>query len=185
MSTAICADAAIHYAKICHEAGILTSLDGGGLRSNTNELLQFIGVAVVAERLCEQMHLTPGEMLTYLKSRGCKIGGVTHGRRGHDLVRRERTERFMPSLSRAGRSRDRHQRRGRHLPRRLCLFVSCATRIRHGSGTSSSRARRPRTRSSIWATRRACPRSRKPTRRRRGLPSAGRAAAVIGLVSSR
>ncbi len=32
-------DAAIHYAKLCREAGILTSLDGGGLRTNTHELL--------------------------------------------------------------------------------------------------------------------------------------------------
>ena len=32
-------DAAIHYAKACRERGILTSLDGGGLRSNTHELL--------------------------------------------------------------------------------------------------------------------------------------------------
>src|SRR5689334_18019002 len=53
------ADAAIHYAKTCREAGVLTSLDGGGLRSNTHDLLAFIDVAVVAERLCEQMHLTP------------------------------------------------------------------------------------------------------------------------------
>ncbi len=30
-------DAAIHYAKLCREAGILTSLDGGGLRANTHE----------------------------------------------------------------------------------------------------------------------------------------------------
>src|SRR3954454_24822625 len=29
-------DAAIHYAKLCREAGILTSLDGGGLLSNIN-----------------------------------------------------------------------------------------------------------------------------------------------------
>ncbi len=29
-------DAAIHYAKLCREAGILTSLDGGGLRTNTH-----------------------------------------------------------------------------------------------------------------------------------------------------
>jgi sulfofructose kinase len=45
-------DAAIYYAKHAREAGILTSLDGGGLRSNTHELLAFIEVAVVAERLC-------------------------------------------------------------------------------------------------------------------------------------
>jgi sugar/nucleoside kinase (ribokinase family) len=75
-------DAAIHYAKKCRAAGILTSLDGGGLRSNTHDLLAFIDVAIVAERLCEQMHLAPSEMLEYLKVRGCRIGGVTSGERG-------------------------------------------------------------------------------------------------------
>jgi sugar/nucleoside kinase (ribokinase family) len=75
-------DAAIHYAKQCRAAGILTSLDGGGLRSNTHELLAFVDVAIVAERLCEQMRLTPAEMLAYLKARGCRIGGVTSGERG-------------------------------------------------------------------------------------------------------
>ena len=75
-------DAAIHYAKLCREAGILTSLDGGGLRTNTHELLEFIDVAIVAERLCEQMDLTPDKMLDYLKSRGCRVGGVTMGEQG-------------------------------------------------------------------------------------------------------
>jgi sugar/nucleoside kinase (ribokinase family) len=76
------ADAALHYAKLCRSAGILTSLDGGGLRSNTHELLAFIDVAIVAARLCEQMGLTPAEMLDYLKGRGCRVGGVTMGERG-------------------------------------------------------------------------------------------------------
>src|ERR1043165_411349 len=75
-------DAAIHYAKLCREDGILTSLDGGGLRTNTHELLEFIDVAIVAERLCEQMDLTPEKMLDYLKSRGCRVGGVTQGEKG-------------------------------------------------------------------------------------------------------
>ena len=75
-------DAAIHYAKVCRDAGILTSLDGGGLRSNTHELLAFIDVAVVAERFCEQMKLAPPAMLDYLKSRGCRVGAVTLGERG-------------------------------------------------------------------------------------------------------
>ena len=75
-------DAAIHYAKLCREAGILTSLDGGGLRTNTHELLAFIDIAIVAERLCEQMDKTPEQMLDYLKSRGCTVGGVTMGERG-------------------------------------------------------------------------------------------------------
>jgi sugar/nucleoside kinase (ribokinase family) len=75
-------DAAIGYAKLCREAGILTSLDGGGLRSNTHELLAFIDVAIVAERLCQQMGHEPATMLDYLRSRGCRIGGVTLGERG-------------------------------------------------------------------------------------------------------
>jgi sugar/nucleoside kinase (ribokinase family) len=75
-------DAAIHYARTCRVSGTLTSLDGGGLRSNTHDLLAFIDVAIVAERLCEQMALTPFEMLAYLKSRGCRVGGVTLGERG-------------------------------------------------------------------------------------------------------
>ncbi len=76
------ADAALHYAKLAREKGVLTSLDGGGLRANTEELLGYIDVAVVAERLCEQMNLSEEGMLDYLKSRGCKIGGVTGGERG-------------------------------------------------------------------------------------------------------
>ncbi len=75
-------DAAIYYAKLCREVGILTSLDGGGLRSNTHDLLGFIDVAIVAERLCQQMGHEPTAMLDYLKSRGCRIGGVTLGERG-------------------------------------------------------------------------------------------------------
>ena len=75
-------DAAMFYAERCRKAGILTSLDGGGLRSNTRELLAYIDVAVVAERFCEQMDFSPEETLAYLKDRGCKIGGVTLGELG-------------------------------------------------------------------------------------------------------
>jgi sugar/nucleoside kinase (ribokinase family) len=75
-------DAAISYARRCRKAGILTSLDGGGLRTNTHELLGFIDIAMVAERFCQQMDKTPRGMLDYLKSRGCRVGGVTMGERG-------------------------------------------------------------------------------------------------------
>jgi sugar/nucleoside kinase (ribokinase family) len=91
-------DAAIHYARICSEAGILTSLDGGGLRSNTHDLLAFIKCAVVAERLCEQMKLTPAEMLTYLRSRGCTIGAVTLAPKGILWYDETRIDQFMPAL---------------------------------------------------------------------------------------
>ncbi|MBW7972505.1 sugar kinase [Bradyrhizobium sp. BR 10289] len=91
-------DAAMHYAKVCREAGILTSLDGGGLRTNTHELLEFIDVAIVAERLCEQMDLTPPQMLEYLKSRGCKIGGVTMGEKGLLWYNETGTVETMPAM---------------------------------------------------------------------------------------
>ena len=75
-------EAALHYAQACRSQGILTSLDGGSLRPGTFELTGFIDVAIVAERLCEQMNFTAQQMLKFLKSRGCKIGGVTEGERG-------------------------------------------------------------------------------------------------------
>ena len=72
------ADAAIHYARLCREMGVLTSLDGGGLRSNTHELLGLIDIAIVAERLCEQMNLDDRAMLAYLKARGITVIYVSH-----------------------------------------------------------------------------------------------------------
>jgi sugar/nucleoside kinase (ribokinase family) len=92
-------DAAIHYAIACRERGILTSLDGGGLRSNTHELLGFIDVAVVAERLCEQMHLSIGDMLQYLRARGCRVGGVTLGERGLVWYEGDGPDRMLPALN--------------------------------------------------------------------------------------
>jgi sugar/nucleoside kinase (ribokinase family) len=92
-------DAAIHYAKQCREARILTSLDGGGLRSNTHELLGFIEVAIVGERLCQQMAHEPAAMLDYLKSRGCRVGGVTLGERGLVWYDETGAVRTLPALS--------------------------------------------------------------------------------------
>ena len=92
-------DAAIHYAKLFRQAGLLTSLDGGGIRDNTDELLGHIDVAVVAERLCEQMDLEPPAMLDYLKRRGCRIGGVTLGARGMLWYDESGAVRSLPSLA--------------------------------------------------------------------------------------
>src|SRR5262245_613026 len=91
-------DAAIYYAKSCRDSGVLTSLDGGGQRSNTHDLLAFIDVAIVAVRLCEQMHLTPGEMLDYLRGRGCRIGGVTMGEQGMIWFDEAGEKRVLPAL---------------------------------------------------------------------------------------
>jgi sugar/nucleoside kinase (ribokinase family) len=92
-------DAAIYHAKVAREGRILTSLDGGGLRSNTHELLAFIDIAIVAERLCEQMKLEPANMLDYLKNRGCRIGGVTLGERGMLWYDEAGTVRTLPALA--------------------------------------------------------------------------------------
>jgi len=92
-------DAAIYYAKLCRDAGVLTSLDGGGLRSNTHDLLRFIDVAIVAERLCQQMGHEPAAMLDYLKNRGCRIGGVTLGERGLIWYDETGAVRALPALA--------------------------------------------------------------------------------------
>ena len=75
-------DAALHYARAFRAKGRLTSLDGGGLRANTDEVVRHIDVAVVAERLCEQMKIGEERMLAWLKQNGVRIGGVTSGERG-------------------------------------------------------------------------------------------------------
>jgi len=92
-------DAAKHYARQCREAGILTSLDGGAVRTNTLDLLPFTDVAIVAERFCEQMGMAPGETLEYLKGRGCCIGGVTLGERGLLWYGEDGVVRTLPALS--------------------------------------------------------------------------------------
>ncbi len=92
-------DAAMYYAKLAREARILTSLDGGGLRSNTHELLAFIDIAIVSERLCEQMSLGPAGMLDYLETRGCRIGGVTLGERGLIWYDETGIVRSLPALA--------------------------------------------------------------------------------------
>lgn len=75
-------EAALYYAEQCRRLNILTSLDGGSLRPGTHELMGHIDIAIVAERLCNQMNLSTSQMLEFLRSRGCKIGGVTEGERG-------------------------------------------------------------------------------------------------------
>lgn len=91
-------DAALEYARICREAGILTSLDGGAVRSNTDELLHFIDVAVVSELMCEQMKLKPIEMLQYLKQKGVRVGGITMGEKGFVWFDEKGQEEVLPAF---------------------------------------------------------------------------------------
>ena len=119
-------DAAIHYAKVFRDAGVLTSLDGGGLRSNTHDLLGLIDVAVVAERLCEQMNLSPPAMLDYLQGRGCKVGGVTQGADGMIWFDEDGTRGHLPSLA---------------VPSHLVIDTNGAGDIFHGAYMYSALAR--------------------------------------------
>jgi sugar/nucleoside kinase (ribokinase family) len=75
-------DAALAYAKLCRERGILISLDGGAVRANTMELLDLVDVAIMGERFCEQLGRTPEQVLQLLREKGAKVGGVTMGERG-------------------------------------------------------------------------------------------------------
>ncbi len=75
-------DAAIHYAKAAREKGALVSLDGGALRAGLMELLDFVDVAIVSMDLCRQTGLSEPEMLSLLRKKGCRLGGVTNGEKG-------------------------------------------------------------------------------------------------------
>jgi sulfofructose kinase len=92
------ADAALIYAKLCREKGILTSLDGGGMRANTLELLRYIDVAICSERLCQQLKLSPEGLCTLLKEKGCKVGGVTLGSKGLLWYGEDGTIHMLPAL---------------------------------------------------------------------------------------
>ncbi len=92
-------DAAQHYAATCRNLGILTSLDGGAVRENTDELLEHIDIAVVSERFCEQLGKTAGETLSYLRTKNCPVGAVTLGSEGMVWYEAGGPDKHMPALS--------------------------------------------------------------------------------------
>ena len=92
-------DAALHYARECRKAGILTSLDGGAVRENTAEILEHIDVAIVSELFCEQLGLSQDAALDYLRSKGVKVGGVTSGEKGLLWFEGDSEHKQLPSLN--------------------------------------------------------------------------------------
>ncbi len=92
-------EAAIEYAKKCRSLGIITSLDGGGLRSNTYELLKFIDVAVVSMRFCEQINKTPAETINWLiEEYKTPVAAVTMGEEGMLYALNGGKQEHMPAL---------------------------------------------------------------------------------------
>jgi sulfofructose kinase len=116
------ADAAIHYARAAREQGVLVSLDGGALRPRIEELIDFVDVAVVSKKLCEQMGLSEGEMLTWLKSRGCRVGAVTVGEKGTFWYEGDGPQQRLPAL---------------HVPPELVIDTSGAGDVFHGAYCAS------------------------------------------------
>jgi sugar/nucleoside kinase (ribokinase family) len=92
-------DAAMAYAKLARERGILVSLDGGAVRANTLELLDFVDVAILSERFCEQLQKTPEQTLQMLREKGCKVGGVTMGERGLVWFEAGNGTQLLPALN--------------------------------------------------------------------------------------
>jgi sulfofructose kinase len=92
------ADAAIHYARAARENGVLVSLDGGALRPRIDELFDFVDVAVVSKKLCEQKSLSETEMLAWLKSKGARVGAVTIGEKGTLWYGEDGVVRHLPAL---------------------------------------------------------------------------------------
>lgn len=119
-------DAALHYAKACREMGVLTSLDGGSARPGTEELLNFIDVAVVSERMCEQMQLNPLAMLDHLRRKGCTVGAVTLGERGLVWYEGDGDAQTMPA---------------REVPRAQVIDTSGAGDVFHGAYFTSALTR--------------------------------------------
>tara|TARA_Y100001960_G_scaffold297455_1_gene343879 strand:- start:980 stop:1858 length:879 start_codon:yes stop_codon:yes gene_type:complete len=72
----------LELAKQAKKAGVLTSLDGGTVRQGTEELLEYIDVAVVSEQFCQDLKLEHKDALTYLHNKGCKVSAITRGIRG-------------------------------------------------------------------------------------------------------
>lgn len=72
----------LELAKQAKKLGVVTSLDGGTIRKGTEELLEYIDIAVVSEQFCDDLKMTHHATLEYLKSKGCKISAITRGIRG-------------------------------------------------------------------------------------------------------
>lgn len=72
-------ETAIEKAKACRELGIITVLDGGSWKNKTDELLNYIDVAI-----CSEDFIPPGvthqeDITAYLLNKGVKKAAITRG----------------------------------------------------------------------------------------------------------
>ncbi len=116
------ADAALYYARAAREKGVIVSLDGGALRPGIEELVNFVDVAVVSRKFCDQLSLSEIETLAWLKSRGCRVGGVTVGEKGTFWYGEDGEIHHLPSL---------------HVPAEKVIDTSGAGDVFHGAYCAS------------------------------------------------
>ncbi len=75
-------DAAFYYAKRFRERGDReTSLDTNP-RDNTDDLLEFVDIAMCSEKYFAGKHCSMDEMFAFLRRKGCRVGGITFGDQG-------------------------------------------------------------------------------------------------------
>ena len=148
-------DAAIYYAKLCRGAGDFHLARRRRTALEYARTPWLLDVAIVAERLCEQMGYEPGAMLDYLKSRGCRLGGVTLGKKAcSGMMKQASSERCrrLPYLSLALSTVAEPETSSTAL-----IFIPTSP-IRRGIGSHICVLRKllPRTRCNILAMKPAC-----------------------------
>lgn len=70
--------AALHYAKMFKDLGIIVSYDGGTFRGEqTLDLLRYVDIGAVSRLFCHQMGISEGKALDLLRDSGCSVQAVT------------------------------------------------------------------------------------------------------------
>ena len=72
-------ETAIEKAKECRDRGIVTVLDGGSWKNNTNELLKYIDIAICSEDFIPPGVIHQEDITAYLLNKGVKKAAITRG----------------------------------------------------------------------------------------------------------
>lgn len=76
----------LKLAQEARAAGVITSLDAGTIRQNTQEVLPLMDIVVASKHFCEQLNLSHDDTLHYLIDKGAKVAAVTLGDSGMRFI---------------------------------------------------------------------------------------------------